>query len=161
RLPTITLTATGGGASTSIGSVLSQGNDFWTLAGGFAQPVFEGGQLLAKQRAAKAQYDQARAQYRSTVIGAFQNVADTLHAIDTDAQALASTARAEQAARQAYTIAQGQEQLGQISPAQTLLAEQGYLTAHITRLQARTQQLQDIAALFQALGGSWWNRKDV
>jgi NodT family efflux transporter outer membrane factor (OMF) lipoprotein len=160
RLPNITLGATGGGASTAIGSVLTQGNNFWTLAGGFAQPVFEGGQLLAKQHAAQAAYDQARAQYRSTVIDAFQNVADALHALDADAQALDAATRADAAAAHAYQIAQGQQALGQIPGVQTLAAEQTYLTARLTRIQARTAQLQDAAALFQAAGGGWWNRKD-
>ncbi len=160
RLPSITLSATGGGASTSIGSLLSNGNSFWTLAGGFAQPVFEGGQLLAKQRAAEAAYDQARAQYRSTVIDAFQNVADSLHALDADAQALAAAARADESAQRALRIAQDQQRLGQIAGVQTLVAEQTYLTAHLARIQARTAQLQDTTALFQAVGGAWWNRKD-
>jgi NodT family efflux transporter outer membrane factor (OMF) lipoprotein len=160
RLPSITLGATGGGASPSIGSVLSNGNSFWTLAGGFAQPVFEGGQLLAKQRAAEAAYDQARAQYRSTVIDAFQNVADSLHALDADAQALAAAVRADESAERALTIAQGQARLGQIAGVQSLVAEQTYLAARLARIQARTAQLQDTTALFQAVGGAWWNRKD-
>ena len=160
RLPSITLSADGGGASTGIGSVLTRGNDFWTLAGGFAQPVFQGGQLLAKQREAEAQYAQARAQYRSTVLQAFQNVADALHAAEIDAQALRSVAAAERATLAALKLAQAQQQLGQVSGAQVLVVEQTYRNALQAEAQARAARYADAVALFQALGGGWWNRKD-
>jgi NodT family efflux transporter outer membrane factor (OMF) lipoprotein len=160
RLPQITLGATGGGASTSIGSVLTSGNQFWTLAGGFAQPVFQGGQLLARQREAEAQYDQARAQYRSTVLAAFQNVADALHAVDVDAQSLKALAQAEQATGKTLAIARAQQRLGQVSGAQVLAVEQNYRLAFQAEVQAQTARYADTVALFQALGGGWWNRDD-
>jgi NodT family efflux transporter outer membrane factor (OMF) lipoprotein len=160
RLPQITLSADGGGASTSIGSILTHGNDFWTLAGGFAQPVFQGGQLLAKQREAEAQYDQARAQYRSTVLAAFQNVADALHAADVDAQSMKALTAAEQATLKTLQIAEGQERLGQISGAQVLVVEEAYRIALQAEVQAEAARYADTVALFQALGGGWWNRKD-
>jgi NodT family efflux transporter outer membrane factor (OMF) lipoprotein len=160
RLPQITLGATGGGASTSIGSVLTSGNQFWTLAGGFAQPVFQGGQLLARQREAEAQYDQARAQYRSTVLAAFQNVADALHAVDVDAQSLKALAQAEQATGKTLAIARAQRRLGQVSGAQVLAVEQNYRLALQAEVQAQTARYADTVALFQALGGGWWNRDD-
>ena len=161
RLPSITLSANGGGASTSIGSILTNGNNFWTLAGGFAQPIFQGGQLLARQRQAEAEYDQARAQYRSTVLSAFQNVADALHAVDLDAQTLHASADAERATLGTLKIAQAQEQLGQVSGAQVLAVEQSYRTALQAEVQAQTARYADTVALFQALGGGWWNRKDA
>ena len=160
RLPSITLSADGGGASTGIGSVLTHGNDFWTLAGGFAQPVFQGGQLLAKQREAEAQYRQARAQYRSTVLQAFQNVADALHAVEIDAQALKSVAAAERATLAALKLAQAQQQLGQVSGAQVLVVEETYRNALQAEAEAQAARYADTIALFQALGGGWWNRKD-
>ncbi|WP_158912559.1 efflux transporter outer membrane subunit [Caulobacter sp. S45] len=160
RLPSITLNATGGGASTGIGSLLTNGNNFWTLAGGFAQPVFQGGQLLAKQREAEAQYAQARAQYRSTVLAAFQNVADALHAVEIDAQALRATAAAEQASLQAFQLAQAQQRLGQTSGAQVLVVEQAYRNGLQAEAQAQAARYADTVALFQALGGGWWGRQD-
>ncbi len=161
RLPSITLSANGGGASTGIGSVLTNGNQFWTLAGGFAQPVFEGGQLLAKQRQAEAEYSQARAQYRSAVLTGFQNVADALHAVQIDAETLRSTASAERATLQALTLAQAQQRLGQVSGAQVLSVEQTYRLTVEAEAQAQTARYADTVALFQALGGGWWNRKDT
>ena len=161
RLPNITLSAQGGGASTGIGSILTHSNDFWTLAGGFTQPVFEGGQLLARQRQAEAQYAQARAQYRSTVIGAFQNVADALRAVEIDAQSLKSVAGAERATFQALQIAEAEQRLGQISGAQVLVAEETYRVALQAEAQAQAARYADTVALFQALGGGWWNRKDA
>ncbi len=160
RLPAITLNANGGGASTGIGSILTSGNNFWTLAGGFAQPVFQGGQLLAKQRQAEAQYDQARAQYRSTVLQAFQNVADALQAVQIDAQSLRSLGDAERATLKGLQLAQAQEQLGQVSGAQVLVVEETYRIALQAEAQAQTARYADTIALFQALGGGWWNRKD-
>ncbi len=160
RLPSITLTASGGGASTSIGSILTNANNFWSLAGGFAQPVFEGGVLLARQRQAEAEYAQARAQYRSTVLTAFQNVADALHAVQIDAEALQSVATAERATLGALTIAEAQQTLGQVSGAQVLVVEQTYRNALQAEAQAQAARYTDTIALFQALGGGWWNRKD-
>ena len=160
RLPSITLNANGGGASTGIGSILTHSNDFWTLAGGFTQPVFQGGQLLAKQRQAQALYDQARAQYRSTVLQAFQNVADALHAVQIDASALQATAQAEQATLKALQIARQQQALGQINGAQVLNTEQSYRLALQAKVQAQTARYADTIALFQATGGAWWNRTD-
>ena len=160
RLPSITLNANGGGASTSIGSILTNGNQFWTLAGGFAQPVFEGGQLLARERQAEAEYAQARAQYRSTVLQAFQNVADALHAVQIDAENLRATASAERATLQALTLAQAQQRLGQVSGAQVLGVEQSYRLTVQAEVEAQAARYADTVALFQALGGGWWNRKD-
>jgi NodT family efflux transporter outer membrane factor (OMF) lipoprotein len=161
RLPSITLTANGGGASTGIGSVLTQGNNFWTLAGGFSQPVFQGFQLLAKQREAEAQYDQARAQYRSTVLSAFQNVADSLHAIQVDAETLKAAGDAERATLRTLQIAQAQQRLGQVSGIQVLSVEQNYRLALQAEVQAEAARYADTVALFQSLGGGWWNRKDA
>jgi NodT family efflux transporter outer membrane factor (OMF) lipoprotein len=159
RLPSISLGAVGGGASTAIGSVLTQPNQFWTLSGGFTQPIFEGGQLLARQRQAQAEFEQAKAQYRSTVLAAFQNVADSLQAVEIDAKALKATAAAERATLQALNIARGQQRLGQISGAQVLTVEQAYQTALQAEVQAQGARYSDTVALFQALGGGWWGRK--
>jgi NodT family efflux transporter outer membrane factor (OMF) lipoprotein len=159
RLPSLSLGAQGGGASTAIGSVLTQPNQFWTLSGGFTQPIFEGGQLLARQRQAQAELEQAKAQYRSTVLAAFQNVADSLQALTLDAKALKATAQAEQATLQALTIARSQQRLGQVSGVQVLTVEQSYQTALQAEVQAEGARYSDTVALFQALGGGWWGRK--
>ncbi len=159
RLPSISLGAVGGGAATTIGSVLTQPNQFWTLSGGFAQPIFEGGQLLARQRQAQAELEQAKAQYRSTVLAAFQNVADSLQAVALDAKALKANAEAERASFQALTIARAQQRLGQVSGVQVLNVEQTYQTTLQAEVQAEGARYSDTVALFQALGGGWWDRK--
>ena len=97
-------------------------------------------------------------QYRAAVILACQNVADTLHALQADADALAATVTAERAARAAFDIARQQRTLGTISAVALLNAEQSYQQALLALVQAHANRYADTAALFQALGGGWWNR---
>lgn len=161
RLPNITLTASLGGASTELQNLLSPGNQAWSVAGGLAQPLFRGGALLHRQKAAEAAYDQAQAQYRSTVITAFRNVADVLAALKHDADSLNTAAAAEQAARNALSIAEARAKLGQISGASALVVEQAYRSAVATRIQMQAARLTDTVALFQALGGGWRDKLPV
>lgn len=160
-LPQFTLSAGGGSMATQIGQLFKSGNGFWTLAGGVTQPLFEGGALLHKKRAAEAAYDEAAAQYRSTVIAAFQNVADTLLALQYDAEGLQAAVMAERAAADSLAIAGRQVELGDIGYVSLLAAEQGYQQAVLALVQAQANRYADTAALFQALGGGWWNRVDV
>ena len=161
RLPNLSLSATAGGASTDIGKLLNQPNSFWTIGAGLTQPIFEGGALYHKQKAAEATLDQARAQYRSTVISALQNVADSLGALKADADAQNAADRAEHAARASFTIAKKQFELGDASRVALLNAEQAYQQALLARAQARANRYADTAALFEALGGGWWNRTET
>jgi outer membrane protein TolC len=131
------------------------------LAGNAAQTVFDAGTLLHKERAAVAAFDQAAAMYRSTVITAFQNVADALHAVQSDAETLKAAFVAERAAFKSLEIARRQLQLGAISYLGLLTAENTYNTALLALVQAQAARYADTAALFQALGGGWWNREDV
>jgi len=161
RLPAFQLTANAGGLAQRLGGLFSGGNGFWTIAGNVAQPVFQGGTLLHRQRAAEAAYDQAGAQYQSTVVKAFQNVADTLTALDTDAEQLLATAGAERAAADTLKIARQQYQAGQATRLAALSAETAYQQAVLNRIQAQASRYADTAALFQALGGGWWTRSDA
>jgi outer membrane protein TolC len=120
------------------------------------QPVFDAGALRHQQRAAEAAYDQAREQYRSTVLGAFQNVADALQALQIDDQALNAAVMAERSAGRSLEIAQKQVQLGEVSAISVLNAEQAYHQARIALIQARTGRYADTVALFQALGAGGW-----
>jgi NodT family efflux transporter outer membrane factor (OMF) lipoprotein len=158
RLPAITLSASLGSGAMEIAQLFGPGTGFWTLAAGAAQPIFEGGELLHKQRAAQAAYEQAAAQYRSTVLTAFQNVADVLHAIQNDGVALNAAVEAEHAASKSLAIARRQLELGAIGYLSLLNAEQTYQQTAINLAQALTNRYADTAALFQALGGGWWNR---
>jgi len=161
RLPQFTITGALGGAASELSQMFSSGAGFWSLTGGIAQTLFDGGTLLHHERAADQGLLQAQAQYRSTVIGAFQNVADTLHAIESDADALAAAVQAEQAAQQVLSVTEKQEQLGYVNFQTLLSAQEAYAQARINLLQARTNRYGDTAALYQALGGGWWNRAEV
>ncbi len=161
RLPNITLSADYGSTATAIGDLFTSGTGFWVAAGSLTQPIFQGGTLLHRQRAAEAAYDQAAAQYQSTVITAFQHVADALHAVQFDADALKAAAVSERAAARSLDIAQKQLEVGGISYLSMLNAEQTYQQALINLAQAQANRFTDTAALFLALGGGWWNRSDV
>jgi NodT family efflux transporter outer membrane factor (OMF) lipoprotein len=157
--PQITLTGSYGVESNKSGDLFN-GNapSVWNLGAGLLQPIFHGGELSAKRRAAVAVYDQAAAQYRETVLLAFQNVADVLRALDLDASALKAQAEAEAAARDALDLTQQQFQLGAVSYLELLIAERQHQQALVGLAQAQATRYADTAALFQALGGGWWNR---
>jgi NodT family efflux transporter outer membrane factor (OMF) lipoprotein len=161
-LPQFTLTANAGTQSNLISQfITTPGTAFWTVAGNVAQTVFDAGTLLHKKRAADAAFDQAAEMYRSTVIGAFQNVADSLHALQSDAETLKAAYAAERAAFKSLEIARRQLQLGAIGYLGLLTAENTYDTALLALVQAQAARYADTAALFQALGGGWWNRTDT
>jgi outer membrane protein TolC len=130
------------------------------LAGNVTQTIFDAGTLLHKQRAAEAAFDQAAAQYQSTVIAALQNVADSLRALQSDADALGAAAAAQQAASASLEITRRQLQLGGVNYLSLLTAESAYQQALSSVVQAKASRYADTAALFQALGGGWWNRAD-
>jgi NodT family efflux transporter outer membrane factor (OMF) lipoprotein len=160
-LPQITLSGSYGGEATSFSQVFSPASVVWSLAASATQPIFKGGQLLHQRRAAVAAAQQAAANYRATVITAFQNVSDTLYALKGDAEALEAQALAERTAAQSLSLVQVQYKSGAASYLQVLSAEQTYQSAAVALVKAKAQRYADTAALFQALGGGWWNRKDV
>jgi NodT family efflux transporter outer membrane factor (OMF) lipoprotein len=161
RLPNITLTADAGTMALEAGQMFAGGAGFWMLAGNVTQPIFQGGALLHKERAARAAYVQAAEQYRSTVITAFQNVADTLTALEQDADALNTAAAAAAAAKVTLDLTRRQLETGYASYTALLSAEQAYQQAVINLVQAQANRYADTAALFQALGGGWWNRAEL
>lgn len=159
RLPNVTLTAATGSTALAVNQLLTSGTGFWSVGADLTAPVFQGGALLHQERAAKAAYQQAAAQYRSTVLAACQNVADTLAALAEDAAGLQTAAAAADAAKTTLDLAQRQWQDG-YAPYLTLLsAEQTYQEARINLVQAQASRYADTAALFQALGGGWWHRQ--
>jgi NodT family efflux transporter outer membrane factor (OMF) lipoprotein len=160
RLPTIALSADLGTSAVTLAQMFASGSGFWGLGATLTQPIFQGGTLLHRQRSAEAAYKQAAAQYRGAVLTAFQNVADTLHAVQSDAEALKAAVAAEQAAAKSLGIARRQLELGDIGYLALLNAEQTYQQAEINLVQALANRYTDTAALFAALGGGWWNRSD-
>ena len=159
RLPNISLSnATNAGtAATSPATLLQTNTLFWSAAGIITQPIFQGGILLHKQRIAEAAYKQAVEQYKLTVINAFQNVTDTLKSIKLDAEALNTANQTEQATLRSLNISRRQFQAGDVSILTLLTNEQMYKQAQLTVIQAQANRLSDSVALFQSLGGSWWN----
>ncbi len=159
QYPQINLTGSYGVERIQLGS-LAASSTLWNVGAGLTQPIFDAGALSAKRRAAKAAYDQAEAQYRWTVLTAFQNVADNLRAIDSDATTLNAQANADSLARESLEITKRQYQLGGASYLALLDAERNYQQTHINLVVAQSARLADTAALFTALGGGWWNRSD-
>ncbi|MGA3397735.1 MAG: efflux transporter outer membrane subunit [Acetobacteraceae bacterium] len=161
RLPQITLSGTIGNSASTAASMFTPGTNFWTIAGGVTTPIFDFGTLLHKQRAAQAAFDQAAAQYQSTVLTAFQNVADALRALQADADALNAAVASERAAARSLAIVRRQLDLGQVAYLALLNAQNTYQQTRVALVLAEANRLADTAALFQALGGGWWNRTDV
>ena len=161
RLPSFTLTADVGSMTLIFSHMFSAGTGFWDLGAGATQTIFQGGTLVHRERAARAAYVQASEQYRSTVLTAFENVADTLHALEQDADAVKSAAAARDAAKVTLDLTTRQLQVGYVSYLTLLSAEQSYQQALINLVQSQSNRYSDTAALFHALGGGWWNRPDV
>ncbi len=161
RLPSFTLDGAAGGASAQLGDLLTTGNNLWSVTGSIAQTVFDAGALRHKQKAAEAALAQAKAQYRSTVLGALQNTADVLQGIVADADIMNHALATEDAAGRSLRIAQAQFEHGQTGALAVLNAEVAYGQAETALAQARTARYADTVALMQALGGGWWARNDL
>jgi len=157
-LPQFALTGNWGSTSLSMGQLFKTGTGFWDVGASLTQTLFDAGALLHKHRAADAALDEAGAQYRAAVILACQNVADTLRALQSDADALKASAAAAHAAQVAFDLARQQRDLGTVSLVAVLNAEQTYRQAELALVQAQANRYSDTAGLFQALGGGWWHR---
>ena len=159
QLPQLSLSATFG--SQAPANLFVPGSSFWSVGTSLTQTLFDAGTLLHKKRAAVAAYDQSAAQYRSTVLSAFQDVANALRALQSDADALQAQLAAERTAADSLAISREQYRAGAITYLSLLTAEQTYQQTRISLVQAQANRFSDTAALFQALGGGWWNRSDV
>jgi NodT family efflux transporter outer membrane factor (OMF) lipoprotein len=155
--PQLTLSGNYGYVGLTPGDLFKPASAAWGITAGLTQPIFHGGALLAQRRAAIDAFDAAAANYRQTVLLAFANVADALKALELDAQALAAVTDAYVQARDAAQLAQKQFDAGASSYLSLLNAQQQYRQAAVSLVQARADRFADTAALFQALGGGWWN----
>ena len=158
--PQLTLSGSYGTAATSSGNLFNPGTQLWNLGANLLQPIFHAGQLQAQKRGAEAAYQQAFAQYQQTVLVAFQDVADVLLALDHDARTLKAQAEAEAAARESLEVTQQQLKFGAVNYVQLFNAQRQYSLAKFALVQAQAARYADTAALFQALGGGWWNRPE-
>jgi len=160
-LPQITISGSYGQDASKWANIFSPSSNVFSLIGSITQPIFKGGQLMHQRRAAVAAAQEAAANYQATVITAFQNVSNALYALQADADTLAAQTTAERSAADSLTLVQAQYKNGGASYLQVLTSEQTYQTAAIALVKARAQRYADTAALFQALGGGWWNRNDA
>jgi NodT family efflux transporter outer membrane factor (OMF) lipoprotein len=159
--PQFTINGGAGSVATKASKLFSTGTGVWNVGANIAQPLFRGGTLTHERRAAVAAYDGASAQYRATVLAAFLDVANVLDALQADAVILQAQTVAAQSAATSLDLAKKQYAVGSISYLTLLNAEQAYQQTRIALAQAQATRFADTAALFQALGGGWWNREDV
>jgi NodT family efflux transporter outer membrane factor (OMF) lipoprotein len=161
RLPNIQLSANAGATAVALNQLFSPGTEFWSVGAALTASIFNGGALYHQEQAARAAYDASAEQYRGTVLAAFQNVADTLVALDQDAMGLKAAAAADSAAKTTLDLVQRQLQDGYTNYLGLLSAQAAYQQAEIALVQAEANRYADTAALFQALGGGWWHRADL
>ena len=161
QLPQFSITGSLGSTVASGTRLFSAGSGVWSLAGSIAQPIFDAGALEHRKRAAVAAYDQSAAVYRGTVLTAFQDVANALRALEADAEALNQQVAAERSAQASLDLVQAQFRLGAVAYINLLTAQQTYQNTVLARVKAQAARYSDTTALFQALGGGWWNRSDV
>jgi len=155
--PQITLTGNIGSEAVGASQLFKSGSSVWGLGAGLLAPIFNGGQLLANKRAAAAAFDAAAANYRQAVLTAFGNVADALRALQTDAWALQAQVEAQHQAQDAFQLASRQFNVGAVSYLTLLNSQQQLLQTRVAVVQAQADRFADTVALFQALGGGWWN----
>jgi NodT family efflux transporter outer membrane factor (OMF) lipoprotein len=154
--PRITLSGTAG--AVAVTPILDGVAGFALLGASLAQPLFHGGELKAKKRAALATMDQAGAAYRAVVLSGLQDVADTLVALDGDAKTLRERADAARHTKTAHDITAKLYEVGGVSLLTLLEAQRRQLEAAIEETRAIGDRFAHSAALFQALGGGWWTR---
>ena len=159
-LPQFAINADVGSSALKLQQLFSPYTGFWDVGASLTQTLFDAGALLHKRRAADAALDQAGADYKTAVLGAIQNVADSLEAVKSDGDGLKAAAAAEAAARKSWDLAKRQRDIGMINLVLLLNAEQTYQQAEIALVAVRAARLSDGAGLFQALGGGWWNRSE-
>lgn len=159
-LPQVSLAANLAYSNNILAGLLSNANRSWALLGGLTQPLFAGGALSARKREAEASAEAAFSQYQYVVLTAFQNVADTLYALEADDRSLAAARDLESANQHLVEHSQRQLEQGYVSRLVFLAAQQSLLQAQLTRVVTKATYLSDTAALYQALGGGW-NRTDT
>ena len=156
--PSLQLTGDFGDQSNNAGTLFDPASRIWDLAASIVLPLFEGGALEAQKHAAESAYQAVFADYRSTVLDAFLNVADTLRALQHDSTSLDAQARALQATQQGFDLVRVKYQAGAVNYLSLLVSETQYQNARIAFVQVEAQRYADTAALYVALGGGEWAR---
>ncbi|HMD73471.1 MAG TPA: efflux transporter outer membrane subunit, partial [Steroidobacteraceae bacterium] len=160
-LPSLTLSGSAAAASNSSSVLFPPTGRAWSLGADAAVPVFSGGTQWYKRKAAVDTFHQAIALYRQTVLGAFEQVADSLRALDHDAATLAAEDAALASAAQALKLVEANYEGGLVTYLDVLNADAQYAQAQLNDIQAIAVRYQDTVALFAALGGGWWNEPAI
>ncbi|MEW9580295.1 efflux transporter outer membrane subunit [Paraburkholderia sp. DGU8] len=150
--PSLSLAASMGQGGFSWPVALSGAGAIWSIGASLSQPLFHGGALRAQRRAAQDTYDATISQYKQTVLAAFQNVADTLAALEHDARALDSAERAARSAQGVFEETSGRYRLGALPVASTRSSEQQFRNAQLDEIRYASARLTDTAALLHAMG---------
>ena len=158
--PSFSLNGTFGTSGSNFGDLTAASGKFWSIGPSATIPLFQGTTLWFGRRAAIDAYQQSRANYRQTVLGAFEQVADSLKALEHDAEALKAQVEAKNAAGEALKLLQANYHAGLVDYLAVLTADVQFHETTIAYLQAVAQRYQDTVALFVALGGGWWNAQD-
>ncbi len=158
RLPQFNIAANWGGAASHFSQMFWSSGKFFEIGATIAGTLFDGGTLRYRETSARETMKQAAAQYKATVLTAYQDVADTLHAVQADADALQAAVQAEQTSREAMDLTRRQHQRGYLDRLALIGAEQDWREARQALVQAQAARLSDTATLFQALGGGWWQQ---
>jgi NodT family efflux transporter outer membrane factor (OMF) lipoprotein len=153
--PTINLSATFGYAGGPATALFSASNQVWSLMASASQSLLSGGQRSAAVAAARAAYDQSVANYRETILAAFQNVEDELASLRVLGQQIGVDREAVQAAQRAVEITLNEYQAGTVAYTTVITAQVTLLTDQETALQVQESRLIASVALVQALGGGW------
>jgi NodT family efflux transporter outer membrane factor (OMF) lipoprotein len=156
-LPNLTLSGNIGQNSTNITNLFETSAGFWALAANAAAPIFHGGTLWFQRRAAIDAYKTSLYNYRQVVVSAFQQVANSLRALQFDAQTLKANADALETATENLKLVSANYGAGIANYLQLLSADTQYQQARMGFIEARALRLQDTAALFVALGGVCWS----
>lgn len=156
--PQFSLTGNYGWQGAPPSTLFGTSTNVWSYGLQIVQPIIHGGALLAQRRAAIDAFQQAFAQYKQTVLQGFQNVADTLRALQNDAATLKAQNLAVKAAYKNYRLTKNQYHLGGVSYLNLLTAQLQYQQTSLARIQAQASRYNDTVALFQSLGGGWWNQ---
>jgi len=153
--PSVTLSASYGFTATALPGLLNAGNSLWSFGPSLAETLFNGGARLATNRQARANYDQAVASYRATVLSAFQAVEDDLSSLRVLEQQAALQSTAVQDARKSEALYLNQYKSGIIVYTTLLTAQTTRLAAEISLLGIQSQQLVSSVDLVAQLGGGW------
>jgi NodT family efflux transporter outer membrane factor (OMF) lipoprotein len=153
--PSLSLSAGGGLQNSALGSLLSLPSRYWSLGASLAQVVFDAGLRSAQKAQAVATYDETVANYRGTVLNAFQEVEDNLVALSLLEQQAAVQDEAVVAARQSVTIANNQYRAGIANYIAVVVLQTGALNSERTALAILGRRLTASVGLIKALGGGW------